>query len=84
MVIRDFKKFNVFDLCWMVFLFGMVVGVGILFLFIRVGGYGIWVIVVMSVIIFFLIYLGYRVLVYFIGFKDKEDIIMVVCFYFGV
>lgn len=68
----------------MVFLFGMVVGVGILFLFIRVGGYGVWVIVVMSVIIFFLIYLGYRVLVYFIGFKDKEDIIMVVCFYFGV
>lgn len=58
---------NVFDLRWILSLFGTAVGAGILFLPIRAGSGGFWAVVVMSALIFPMVWLSHRALSRFVG-----------------
>ncbi|WP_104761586.1 aromatic amino acid transport family protein [Helicobacter cetorum] len=80
---KNYKKLNAFDIRWIASLFGTAVGAGILFLPIKAGGHGIWVIIAMFAIIFPLTWLGHRALAYFIGSRNGEDITMVARSHFG-
>lgn len=60
------KNWNSFDTRWMLSLFGTAVGAGILFLPIRAGTGGFWPVVVMSILIFPMVWLSHRALSRFV------------------
>ncbi|PZT47866.1 HAAAP family serine/threonine permease [Helicobacter valdiviensis] len=62
-----------FDTSWMLSLFGTAVGAGILYLPIKAGVGGFWPIVVMSVIIFPMVYLSHRALSRFVAQARGRD-----------
>lgn len=64
---------NVFDLRWILSLFGTAVGAGILFLPIRAGSGGFWAVVVMSALIFPMVWLSHRALSRFVGSSQSAD-----------
>ncbi|RAX58687.1 HAAAP family serine/threonine permease [Helicobacter monodelphidis] len=59
-------RWNQFDTRWMLSLFGTAVGAGILFLPIRAGTGGFWPVVVMSILIFPMVWLSHRALSRFV------------------
>lgn len=69
---KDTNKWNSFDTRWMLSLFGTAVGAGILFLPIRAGSGGFWPVVVMTIIIFPMVWLSHRALSRFV-FEAKRD-----------
>ena len=62
-----------FDLRWILSLFGTAVGAGILFLPIRAGSGGFWAVVVMSALIFPMVWLSHRALSRFVGSSQNAD-----------
>ncbi len=56
----DDKKFNKYDLRWMMSLFGTAVGAGILFLPIKAGAFGIYPVLVMTLLAFPIAFLSHR------------------------
>lgn len=62
-----------FDTRWMVSLFGTAVGAGILYLPIKAGTGGFWPIVVMTIIIFPMVYLSHRALSRFVCQTEGES-----------
>lgn len=74
-----------FDTRWMVSLFGTAVGAGILYLPIKAGQGGFWPIVVMTIIIFPMVYLSHRALSRFVcqAEGDNRDITHAAEDYFG-
>lgn len=66
------STWNSFDTRWMLSLFGTAVGAGILFLPIRAGSGGFWPVVVMTIIIFPMVWLSHRALSRFV-FEAKSD-----------
>lgn len=66
------KNWNNFDTRWMLSLFGTAVGAGILFLPIRAGGGGFWPVVVMTIVIFPMVWLSHRALSRFV-FEAKNN-----------
>lgn len=74
-----------FDTRWMVSLFGTAVGAGILYLPIKAGTGGFWPIVVMTFIIFPMVYLSHRALSRFVcqADGDNHDITHAAEDYFG-
>ncbi|MBF7048832.1 HAAAP family serine/threonine permease [Campylobacter volucris] len=62
----DKLQWNSFDKRWMLSLFGTAVGAGILFLPIKAGIGGFWPVVVMTLIIFPMVYLSHRALSRFV------------------
>ena len=82
---KDLKWNNSFDTRWMVSLFGTAVGAGILYLPIKAGTGGFWPIVVMTIIIFPMVYLSHRALSRFVcqADGDNRDITHAAEDYFG-
>ena len=60
-------KWTKFDTRWMLSLFGTAVGAGILFLPIRAGTGGFWPVVVMTILIFPMVWLSHRALSRFVN-----------------
>lgn len=60
-------QWNKFDTRWMLSLFGTAVGAGILFLPIRAGTGGFWPVVVMTLLIFPMVWLSHRALSRFVN-----------------
>lgn len=82
---KDLKWNHGFDTRWMVSLFGTAVGAGILYLPIKAGTGGFWPIVVMTIIIFPMVYLSHRALSRFVcqADGDNRDITHAAEDYFG-
>ncbi|RDU63494.1 aromatic amino acid transport family protein [Helicobacter sp. MIT 14-3879] len=78
-------KWNSFDTRWMLSLFGTAVGAGILFLPIKAGVGGFWPVVLMTIVIFPMIYLSHRALSRFVcqASGDDRDITHAAEEYFG-
>ncbi len=66
-------KLNSFDARWMLSLFGTAVGAGILFLPIRAGTGGFWPVVVMTILIFPMVWLAHRNLSRFVCASSNQD-----------
>jgi len=67
------KKRTSFDINWMLSLFGTAVGAGILFLPIRAGTGGVFPVVIMTILIFYMVWLSHRALSRFVcASSDKE------------
>ncbi|CAM2791040.1 aromatic amino acid transport family protein [Helicobacter burdigaliensis] len=66
-------SWNRFDTRWMLSLFGTAVGAGILYLPIKAGVGGFWPIIVMSIIIFPMVYLSHRALSRFVAQARGRD-----------
>ena len=79
------NKWNDFDNRWMLSLFGTAVGAGILFLPIRAGGGGFWPIVIMTILIFPMVWFSHRSLSRFVleASSDDKDITHTVEEYWG-
>lgn len=73
------------DFIWVLFFFGIVVGVGVLFLFIKVGVGGFWLLVFFVLIVVLMIWFVYKFFVCFVLFVKNfdVDIIDMVEEYFG-
>ncbi len=67
------KKWNPFDTRWMLSLFGTAVGAGILFLPIRAGTGGFWPIIIMTMLIFPMVWLAHRSLSRFVCAASSAD-----------
>ncbi|MCX2717703.1 HAAAP family serine/threonine permease [Helicobacter sp. MIT 21-1697] len=67
------NKWNSFDTSWIISLFGTAVGAGILYLPIKAGGGGILPVIVMSFIIFPMVYLSHRALSRFVCQANGND-----------
>lgn len=67
------RQWNTFDTRWILSLFGTAVGAGILYLPIKAGVGGILPVLVMSVIIFPMVYLSHRALSRFVSQADGAD-----------
>lgn len=70
---QHIPKWSKFDTRWTLSLFGTAVGAGILYLPIRAGGGGFWPVVVMSIIIFPMVYLSHRALSRFVCQASGND-----------
>jgi len=79
------KKWNKFDVAWVLNLFGTAVGAGVLFLPINAGMGGFWPLVVMAVLVGPMTYFAHRGLAYFVlsSSKPGSDITEVVEEHFG-
>lgn len=66
-------KWTEFDTRWMLSLFGTAVGAGILFLPIRAGTGGFWPVVVMTLLIFPMVWLSHRALSRFVNETSSVD-----------
>ena len=67
------REWNSFDTRWMLSLFGTAVGAGILFLPIRAGAGGFFPVVVMTILIFPMVWFSHRALARFVcAAKDKD------------
>lgn len=69
----DDKKFNKYDLRWMMSLFGTAVGAGILFLPIKAGAFGIYPVLVMTLLAFPMTFLSHRNLARFCNASKKPQ-----------
>lgn len=79
-MINIFKGWRKNDIFWMLSLFGMVIGVGVLFLLIGVGMVGIFGIIMIFILVLLIIFFVYRGLSRFVLLvkNDGDDIIDVV------
>ena len=79
------KKWNKFDVAWVLNLFGTAVGAGVLFLPINAGMGGFWPLVVMAILVGPMTYFAHRGLAYFVlsSSKPGSDITEVVEEHFG-
>ena len=79
------KKWNKFDVAWVLNLFGTAVGAGVLFLPINAGMGGFWPLVVMALLVGPMTYFAHRGLAYFVlsSSKPGSDITEVVEEHFG-
>ncbi|MDE5602594.1 MAG: HAAAP family serine/threonine permease, partial [Helicobacter sp.] len=66
-------QWNKFDTRWMLSLFGTAVGAGILFLPIRAGTGGFWPVVVMTLLIFPMVWLSHRALSRFVNESQSAE-----------
>lgn len=67
------KKWSAFDTRWVLSLFGTAVGAGILFLPIRAGVGGFWPVVIMSILIFPMVWLSHRALSRFVCASTSQE-----------
>ncbi|WP_120946039.1 SLC5/6 family protein [Helicobacter labacensis] len=79
------KQTRAFDRSWVLSLFGVAVGAGILFLPINAGLGGFWIVVLLCVIVFPMVFFAHRALSYFVlsAKESNADITCVVREHFG-
>lgn len=86
-VLKDFcSVWCKIDIMWMLGFYGMVIGVGVLFLLINVGVGGMILLIIMVIFVFLMMFFVYCGLICFVLFGKNlgEDIIEVVEEYFGI
>lgn len=84
-IIIEIKMWCKFDIIWILGLFGIVIGVGVLFFFICVGFGGLIFILIMLVLVYFIVFFCYCVFVCLCLFGSNclGNIIEIVEEYFG-